>query len=120
MAGIYIHIPFCKKRCSYCDFYTEVAPQLVPALVDSIIKELQLRQDYLKTKTINTIYFGGGTPSILPAQEFQKIFDGINELYLIDENAEITFEANPDDLTPDFFNSISTLPFNRISIGIQS
>lgn len=120
MAGIYIHIPFCKKRCSYCDFYTEVAPQLIPSLIDSLIKELKSRQDYLKTKTINTIYFGGGTPSVLSAQEFQKIFDTINELYLIAENAEITFEANPDDLTPDFFKSISALPFNRISIGIQS
>ena len=65
MAGIYIHIPFCKKRCTYCDFYTEVAPQLIPDLIESIVKELQIRVDYLQNEIIHTIYFGGGTPSIL-------------------------------------------------------
>lgn len=120
MAGIYIHIPFCKKRCTYCDFYTEVAPQFIPSLVDSIVKELHLRRDYIKNETIKTIYFGGGTPSILKKNEFSKIFDTIYNLFEIEVDAEITFEANPDDLTIDYLKTISTLPFNRISIGIQS
>jgi oxygen-independent coproporphyrinogen III oxidase len=120
MAGIYIHIPFCKRRCTYCDFYTEVAPKLIPDLVGTIIKELHNRKDYLKNAAINTIYFGGGTPSILKFEEFNLIFKTIYELFQVNENAEITFEANPDDLSADYFNSIKELPFNRISIGIQS
>lgn len=120
MAGIYIHIPFCKKRCTYCDFYTEVAPQLIPNLIDSIVKELKIRSNYLKNEDIHTIYFGGGTPSILNKHQFEQIFDAIYSIYNISNNAEITFEANPDDLTSEFLDSISGLPFNRISIGIQS
>jgi oxygen-independent coproporphyrinogen-3 oxidase len=120
MAGIYIHIPFCKKRCTYCDFYTEVAPQLIPNLIESIVKELQIRKDYLQNETIHTIYFGGGTPSILNKSQFELIFDAIYKMYNVAVDAEITFEANPDDLTTDFLASIRPLPFNRMSIGIQS
>ena len=120
MAGIYIHIPFCKQRCTYCDFYTQVAPHLIPDLVDAIVKELHLRKDYLKNAAIETIYFGGGTPSVLSFSQFDSIFRAINELFEVNEDAEITFEANPDDLTPQFLSSISPLPFNRVSIGIQS
>ena len=120
MAGIYIHIPFCKQRCTYCDFYTQVAPHLIPDLVDAIVKELHLRKDYLKNAAIETIYFGGGTPSVLSFSQFDSIFRAINELFEVNEDAEITFEANPDDLTPEFLSSISPLPFNRVSIGIQS
>lgn len=120
MAGIYIHIPFCKKRCTYCDFYTEVAPKLIPTLVDSIVKELYIRKDYLQNEPIHTIYFGGGTPSILSKAQFLKIFETIYSIYSVNKDAEITFEANPDDLTMEFINSIRTLAFNRISIGIQS
>lgn len=120
MAGIYIHIPFCKKRCTYCDFYTEVAHKSIPTLVDNIIKELEIRKDYLQNEPIHTIYFGGGTPSILKIDQFSKIFDVIYSTYPVDKDAEVTFEANPDDLTVEFFNSIHSLPFNRISIGIQS
>lgn len=120
MAGIYIHIPFCSKRCTYCDFYTEVAPKLIPSLVDSIIKELHIRKDYLQKQEIQTIYFGGGTPSILNNKQFSKIFEAIFSIYSVSEDAEITFESNPDDLTSHFFDSIRLLPFNRISIGIQS
>jgi oxygen-independent coproporphyrinogen III oxidase len=120
MAGVYIHIPFCSKRCTYCDFYTEVAPQLIPILVDSIIKELHIRKDYLQKQEIQTIYFGGGTPSILNNVQFSKIFETIYSIYSVNKDAEISFEANPDDLTVDFFDSIRSLPFNRISIGMQS
>jgi oxygen-independent coproporphyrinogen-3 oxidase len=120
MAGIYIHIPFCKKKCTYCDFYTVVAPDFIPSLVDSIVKELHFRKKYLKNEDINTIYFGGGTPSILNPEQFQQIFNTIFELFVVSDNAEITFEANPDDLTPDYLTSVRNLAFNRISIGIQS
>ena len=120
MAGIYIHIPFCKKRCTYCDFYTEVAPKLIPRLVDSICKEIEIRADYLPSNQIDTIYFGGGTPSVLKPEQFSAIFKAIYATFSVSENAEITFESNPDDLSVHFFESISSLPFNRISIGIQS
>jgi len=120
MAGIYIHIPFCKQRCTYCDFYTEVAPQYIPSLIDSIVKELSIRKDYLLDSTVNTIYFGGGTPSILTTDQFSIIFDAIHSLFQVATDAEITFEANPDDLTLDFLTAMHLLPFNRISIGIQS
>jgi oxygen-independent coproporphyrinogen-3 oxidase len=120
MAGIYIHIPFCKQRCSYCDFYTEVAPQYIPTIIDSMIKEIELRKEYLQNSLINTIYFGGGTPSILNAAQFSALFEAINNRHQIAEDAEITFEANPDDITPEFLASIRSLPFNRLSMGIQS
>ena len=120
MAGIYIHIPFCKQRCTYCDFYTEVAPQFIPSIIVSMIKEIDIRKDYLHNSVINTIYFGGGTPSILHSGQFSDLFDAINNRYLVAKDAEITFEANPDDLTSEFLASIRSLPFNRLSIGIQS
>jgi len=120
MAGIYIHIPFCKQRCTYCDFYTEVAPQFIPAYIDSLVKELHLRKDYLQNEPIDTIYFGGGTPSILNYEQFKIIFDAIYNLFTITDQPEITFEANPDDLTLDFLTSMQALPFNRLSLGIQS
>jgi len=120
MAGIYIHIPFCKQRCTYCDFYTEVAPQFIPTFINSVVKELHIRKEYLSDAPIDTIYFGGGTPSILNYEQFKIIFDAIYELFTISEQPEITFEANPDDLTLDFLRSMQALPFNRISLGIQS
>lgn len=120
MAGLYIHIPFCKQRCSYCDFYTRVAPLQVESVVNAIALEAKLRNSFLQNETIHTIYFGGGTPSLLNAKQFKVIFDSIFENYLVDTKAEITFEANPDDLTPSFFSEIMDLPFNRISMGIQS
>ena len=120
MAGIYIHIPFCKQRCSYCDFYTRVAPRQIDDTVNAIVREMELRYEYLKNEAVQTIYFGGGTPSLLTAEQFTRIFDKIQLLFSVNMDAEITFEANPDDLTPAFFESIQALPFNRISIGIQS
>lgn len=120
MSGIYIHIPFCKTRCSYCDFYTEVAPTLIPDVVNAMVGEIFIRKDYLLDKNIDTIYFGGGTPSVLNPNDFEIIFNAINSTFHVDSNAEITFEANPDDLTESFFSDRSHLPFNRISIGIQS
>lgn len=120
MSGIYIHIPFCKKRCYYCDFYSDIHLEQRRSVVNSISKELQLRKNYLPDALVKTIYFGGGTPSLLSKEDFEKIFDTIFENYTVDANAEITFEANPDDLTPEYLSSLSALPLNRLSIGIQS
>ena len=120
MAGIYIHIPFCKKKCTYCDFHTVVAPNQIPNVISAITKELEIRKEYLKDEIVKTIYFGGGTPSILSKDDFELIFATIYHLFKIDTQAEITFEANPDDLSIEYLRTINSLPFNRISIGIQS
>lgn len=120
MAGIYIHIPFCRKRCTYCDFYTQIAPKLVPSFVDAALKEIEYRKDYLGNEIIDTIYFGGGTPSIITQSDFERYFKNISSFHTISTDAEITFEANPDDLSIEYLEGIRKLPFNRISIGIQS
>ncbi|MCL2596454.1 MAG: radical SAM family heme chaperone HemW [Paludibacter sp.] len=121
MATIYFHIPFCKQKCFYCDFYSEIAPQYIDSYIDTMIEELYLRKFYLpKNEKISSIYFGGGTPSLLTNRHFEKIFYAVNQLFIIRKKAEITFEANPDDLSDNFFNEIKSLPFNRLSIGIQS
>lgn len=120
MAGIYIHVPFCKTRCIYCDFYTGTDDSKRRQYIDAVVKELSVRKDYVEGEPIRTIYFGGGTPSQLYFDEFKRIFDSIYQNYKVESNAEITFEANPDDLTAGFFDSIAKLPFNRLSIGIQT
>ncbi|MFD1293414.1 radical SAM family heme chaperone HemW [Lutibacter holmesii] len=120
MAGIYIHIPFCKQACYYCDFHFSTSLKKKEALLLAIKKELILRKNEFGNETIKTIYFGGGTPSILNLEELQAIFDVIYENYTVVNNAEITLEANPDDLTTEKIIELSQLPINRLSIGIQS
>lgn len=120
MAGIYLHIPFCKTRCIYCDFYSSTRSELRSHYVTALCRELTMRKDYLKGEKVETIYFGGGTPSQLGKDDFTQIFDTIRELYGLEQNQEITLEANPDDLTPEYLGMLSTLPFNRISMGIQT
>jgi putative oxygen-independent coproporphyrinogen III oxidase len=120
MAGIYIHVPFCSKRCTYCDFFSSTNMQNKETYVDSVVKELELRKEYLSGEGIGTIYFGGGTPSQLDIRAFERIFETISRLYQVDEDAEITLEANPDDMTPGYVEGIATLPFNRVSMGVQS
>ena len=90
MAGIYIHVPFCSKRCTYCDFFSSTNMQNKETYVDSVVKELELRKEYLSGEGIGTIYFGGGTPSQLDIRAFERIFETITRLYQIDEDAEIT------------------------------
>lgn len=119
MAGIYIHIPFCKQRCKYCAFYSSTKHGLKEKYVEALCKEIATRHNYI-TDNINTIYFGGGTPSSLSHSELRKIFDTIETNYRIDGNPEITLEANPDDLTPEYLAMLRTLPFNRLSMGVQS
>ena len=119
MAGIYIHIPFCKKACHYCNFHFSTSTKQIEPLVDCLIKEIGLRKDYTN-ETIETIYFGGGTPSILSAEQIQKILQAVKETYSVSIDAEITLESNPDDITADKLQQWKTMGINRLSIGIQS
>lgn len=120
MAGIYIHIPFCKRRCIYCDFFSTTQSEKKTAYVHSLCQELELRKDYLEGEEIETIYLGGGTPSQLSQQELETIFSYIYKIYKVKKDAEITLEANPDDLTQEYVNQLRQLPINRISMGIQT
>ena len=120
MAGIYIHIPFCKRRCAYCDFFSTTQGEAAAAYVDAVCEELRLRKDYLGGDEVGTIYFGGGTPSQLSTPLLGKIIEVIYNIYKVRRDAEITLEANPDDLTADYLRSISSLPFNRLSMGVQT
>ena len=128
MAGIYIHIPFCKKRCVYCDFFSSTHSKYKDSYIEAICKELNIRGNYLQNETIETIYFGGGTPSQLNVNDFKKIFQTLSSRHVehsrntfhLSPIMEITLEANPDDLTPAYIDSIRDLPFNRISLGVQS
>lgn len=120
MAGLYIHIPYCKTRCIYCDFYTQTNLTSIDHLVDAICKEIELRKNYISTKDLNSIYFGGGTPSLLSSKDFNKIFDCIEKHFRFSNHTEITIEANPDDLSKEYLTTLTQLPINRLSIGIQS
>ncbi|MBE6302297.1 MAG: radical SAM family heme chaperone HemW [Parabacteroides distasonis] len=120
MAGLYIHIPFCAKRCLYCDFFSNTDMRYKEAYIRAIIEEMKQRQLYIEGEPIETIYFGGGTPSQLTAADFELIFETIYQLFDTTSCQEITLEANPDDMTADYIKSIRTLPFNRISMGVQS
>ena len=120
MAGIYIHIPFCKKACTYCDFHFSTSLLYADEMVDAICTEIRLKKERLQSESIGSIYFGGGTPSVLPIKAFEKIIDTINSCFSISSNAEITMEANPDDLNSQKISALKQLPINRFSIGIQS
>ena len=123
MAGIYIHVPFCESRCAYCDFYSTTLLRHRGAYVDTVCRELKLRLGELQGAPIETIYFGGGTPSTLTIEELSSILTSLRNFHLSSFNfqlAEITLEANPDDLTEEYVQELRTLPFNRVSIGIQS
>lgn len=120
MSGIYIHIPFCKKRCHYCDFYKSVDLLQVDSFLAALSQEIFLRKDYLNERIISTIYFGGGTPSILSAKQLCEILDLIRTTYTVLSEAEITMEANPDDLSAEYLKEIKSIGINRLSIGIQS
>lgn len=120
MAGIYIHIPLCASRCAYCDFYSTTDFSLQDELVECLCREIEQQQNYISTKKIETIYFGGGTPSLLTEANFQRLFETINANFDLSACLEITLEANPDDLTLDYISMLRRFPFNRISIGIQS
>ncbi|MCD6354923.1 MAG: radical SAM family heme chaperone HemW, partial [Prolixibacteraceae bacterium] len=120
MAGIYIHIPFCRQKCYYCDFYKTIDTQLISQFSGALKKEIILRANYSGEEKIETLYFGGGTPSVLTEKQLTEILQFIFSEFKILDDAEITFEANPDDLSVSYLKSLKQLGINRLSIGIQS
>ena len=120
MAGIYIHIPFCRQKCNYCDFYKTLNTNHTEIFLSALKKEAILRKDYLRNEPVNTVYFGGGTPSVLSEMEIGFILVFLNEYFQIQSDAEITFEANPDDLIPAYLQALKKKGINRLSIGIQA
>ncbi len=120
MAGIYIHVPFCRQKCLYCDFYSVASQLKRKQLVDSLVAEIGYQHNYLGRLPINTIYFGGGTPSTLSADELGRLLTSVNSQFCVDAAAEITLEANPEDLTPRYLAELRQLGINRLSVGIQS
>jgi len=120
MSGIYIHIPFCKQACHYCDFHFSTSLKKKEELVNALISEIEIRKNEFKNIAVETIYFGGGTPSLLTSRELKKIIDSVYNNYNVSENPEITLEANPDDLSKERIIELSNSPINRLSIGVQS
>lgn len=117
---IYIHIPFCKQACHYCDFHFSTSLQYKSEMIDAFIREIELRYSYLEDRKLESIYFGGGTPSLLEADEISRIIDTIMRHFEISTDAEITLETNPDDLSAAKVKAFKSTPINRFSIGIQS
>ncbi len=120
MSGIYIHIPFCKQACHYCDFHFSTTMGKKEAMVLALCEELKLRKEEFKNITVETIYFGGGTPSVLDTAEIEQLIAAVYENYQVSPAPEITLEANPDDLTEQKILQLAKSPINRLSIGIQS
>lgn len=120
MAGIYIHIPYCKVKCHYCDFHFSTQTKSVHQMMDSMLQELTLRKNYLDTLEIQTIYFGGGTPSFVSDFFLHSIIQKIQSLFTVSKDAEITIECNPDDITTDRLKSYKASGINRFSMGVQS
>ncbi len=120
MAGIYIHIPFCKKLCSYCDFYKIISTADHTGFIDALLIEAELRKNYLAEEIVSTIYFGGGTPSVLSPKEISRVLDRLSALFSVDNNCEVTIELNPDDIDINYLEDLKRLKINRVSLGIQS
>lgn len=120
MAGIYVHVPFCRRACHYCDFHFTTNLKNQGELVEALIKEITLRKEYLNGEPIETIYFGGGTPSLLSNLELERILNSVSALNSIASNAEITLEANPEDLTEEKLQALHSMGINRLSLGTQS
>ena len=119
MAGLYIHIPFCHHKCIYCDFYSIAQSFDKSVYVDSLVKEIEHRKDFLKGR-LDTIYFGGGTPSLLKVEDVARIFEAIHSNFSLNPDNEITFEANPENITKEYIQQLRDLGINRISLGVQS
>lgn len=120
MAGIYLHIPFCKQACTYCNFHFSTSLKQKEDLLAALSREIALAKDYLGNEPVETIYFGGGTPSLLSADELNRLFDQLFHTFPVGALKEITLEANPDDLDAAYLNALRTTPVNRFSIGVQS
>ena len=117
MAGLYLHIPFCRTRCIYCDFYSTVGEAVQERYVDALLREWELRRDELASETVDTIYLGGGTPSQLSPAWLHRLFDGLGRDIDYAACREITFEANPDDMTAAYAEALASLPIDRISMA---
>lgn len=120
MAGIYLHVPFCRKACHYCNFHFSTSADYHDRMVGAMVTEMEQRADYLEGAALQSIYFGGGTPSLLSYHQLEFLFDTIFSYWELLPQAEITLEANPDDLTPAYLEMLRDTPVNRLSIGIQS
>jgi len=120
MAGVYIHIPFCRKLCSYCDFYHIISADGNTACINAMLRETALRKEYLNNETVNTIYIGGGTPSLLSIKELDTLLNQVNKQFNVDNDCETTIELNPDDVSPAYLTGLKGLSINRVSLGIQS
>jgi len=120
MAGIYLHIPFCKQKCTYCNFHFSTSISLKDEFLQALHRELIMQKNYLKDQPLQTVYFGGGTPSLLSSDEINRIFDTIQKNYPLHDLKEFTLEANPDDLSRAYLKSLRNTPVNRLSIGVQS
>ena len=120
MSGIYIHIPFCKQACHYCDFHFSTSMGKKDAMVKALQKELKMRREELENDTVGTIYFGGGTPSVLSSEEINSLIQAVYDEYEVDQNPEVTLEANPDDLCEEKIKELAQSPINRLSVGVQS
>jgi oxygen-independent coproporphyrinogen-3 oxidase len=120
MAGIYIHVPFCRQACHYCNFHFSTNPALQNDFTAALLKEIELRRDYLNQETVETIYFGGGTPSLMPVSAIVDILESVCSRFTISPNPEITLESNPDDMQPDRLKAWKEAGVNRLSIGVQS
>lgn len=118
MSSIYLHIPFCKKRCTYCNFFSTTLLEKQDEYVNALLKEIELRKDYIKNPI--TIYLGGGTPSTLPIELLEKIFTSLDKNFNLSNLEEVTIECNPDDLNMDYVKGLKSLPINRLSMGIQT
>lgn len=119
-SGLYIHVPFCKSKCVYCGFYSTVNQKDVDKYLSALSEEMNLRSPATADVSFCTVYFGGGTPSLLQISQLQQIVDSLRQHFFIEENAEITIEANPEQLSLDYCKSLKSLGFNRLSIGVQS
>lgn len=120
MASIYIHIPFCKRKCHYCDFYSSTQIQYKTDFIKALEKEIDIQKNYLQNAPIKTLYFGGGTPSLIEPKEIENIIKLLKKYHHITSTAEITLECNPDDINTDYLKKLKTTAVNRLSIGIQS
>lgn len=120
MAGIYIHIPFCKQACHYCNFHFSTSLRYKNELLAALLKETELQKNYLSAEPVETIYFGGGTPSLLDIEDLKLQIDKIRSVYSVSKSAEITLETNPDDITEKKISEWKEAGINRLSIGIQS
>ena len=118
MSSIYLHIPFCKKRCTYCNFFSTTTLEKQEQYVSALLKEIELRKDYISNPT--TIYLGGGTPSTLSHAHLDKIFTALDKNFNLSKVEEVTIECNPDDLNKDYIKGLRSLPINRLSMGIQT